>query len=86
MNEALISAYMVVSRLPKLNGTNQSCEVATLALDILRNVERFTIPHLPNEFLLIRTGIRTGKYEGLSLVGFYISYEGKKLCFFSYEV
>ncbi len=58
--ETIGDAYMVVSGLPKRNGENHSREIATMALDIMKTMEGFRVPHQPTERLLVRSGIHTG--------------------------
>ncbi len=52
---------MVVSGLPKKNMGRHSGEICTIALNILMNMEKFIIHHMPNETLLVRIGVHTGK-------------------------
>uniref|UniRef100_A0A914XGZ0 Guanylate cyclase domain-containing protein n=1 Tax=Plectus sambesii TaxID=2011161 RepID=A0A914XGZ0_9BILA len=58
--ETIGDAYMVVSGVPKLNGREHSSEICTMALDMLREVNEITIPHMPQEHLFMRIGIHTG--------------------------
>jgi hypothetical protein len=52
---------MVVSGVPKTNENEHSSEICTMALDVLREVTEIRIPHMPNEHLLMRVGVHTGK-------------------------
>ncbi len=59
--ETIGDSYMVVSGCPIRNGAAHSSEIATVALDILRMIDEFTIPHQrPKEPILMRIGIHTG--------------------------
>ncbi len=51
---------MIVSGLPHRNGNAHAQEIAELALDFLRALPTFRIPHLPNERINIRVGMHTG--------------------------
>jgi len=51
---------MVVSGLPKPNEERHIVEICSMALDLLDQVSRFTIRHLPDETLKLRIGIHTG--------------------------
>ncbi|XP_006814974.2 atrial natriuretic peptide receptor 1-like [Saccoglossus kowalevskii] len=58
--ETIGDAYMVVSGLPTRNGTRHASEIATMSLELLKHVNSFTIPHMPDEKLKLRIGIHTG--------------------------
>jgi len=60
--ETIGDAYMIASGLPNRNGQQHSEQMATLALNVLQELNQFYIPHRPNERLLIRIGLHTGKY------------------------
>ncbi|XP_077306462.1 atrial natriuretic peptide receptor 2-like [Lithobates pipiens] len=51
---------MVVSGVPKENGTRHVSEIASLALDLVDVCSSFQIPHLPDTKLKIRVGIHSG--------------------------
>ena len=51
---------MVVSGVPRENGTKHAGEIARMALQLVLATRRFKIPHRPNEKLKIRGGIHTG--------------------------
>ena len=52
---------MVVSGVPKRNGSAHAAQIAEMALDIVKATKTFTIPHLPKESLKIRVGLHSGK-------------------------
>jgi class 3 adenylate cyclase len=51
---------MVVSGLPKPNGTRHVVEICRMALDLLDEASRFKIRHLPYHQLKLRIGVHTG--------------------------
>ncbi|XP_038070318.1 uncharacterized protein LOC119739438 [Patiria miniata] len=57
--ETIGDAYMVASGLPEPTA-NHACEIACMALDLLREVQLFRIPHLPAESLSLRVGLHSG--------------------------
>ncbi|CAH1780241.1 unnamed protein product [Owenia fusiformis] len=59
--ETIGDAYMVASGVPQQNGIYHAQEIALLALDLLEGTHTFQIPHLPNEKLLMRVGLHSGK-------------------------
>ncbi|XP_075237723.1 atrial natriuretic peptide receptor 2-like isoform X5 [Lycorma delicatula] len=58
--ETIGDSYMVVSGLPQRNGNKHAGEIATMSIDLLLNIKKFTIPHRPNEILQMRIGVNTG--------------------------
>lgn len=52
---------MVVSGLPEENGNLHAREIARMALRLLNAVKSFRIRHRPNDKLLLRIGIHSGK-------------------------
>jgi len=58
--ETIGDAYMVVSGLPIRNGDRHAGEIASLALQLLRDIRDFRIRHRPTETLKLRIGIHTG--------------------------
>ncbi|XP_022106632.1 uncharacterized protein LOC110987832 [Acanthaster planci] len=57
--ETIGDAYMVASGLPEPT-EHHACEIACMALDLLREVQLFRIPHLPGENLGLRVGLHSG--------------------------
>ncbi|GAU87943.1 hypothetical protein RvY_00723-2 [Ramazzottius varieornatus] len=58
--ETIGDAYMVSSGLPVRNGNKHAREIALMSLRIRHDIANFTIPHRPQEKLLIRIGIHSG--------------------------
>lgn len=52
---------MVASGLPIRNGIKHAEEIATMSLHFLSTMISFKIGHMPNEKLMLRIGIHTGK-------------------------
>lgn len=63
--ETIGDAYMVVSGLPIRNGDKHAGEVASMALELLEEVQSFRIPHKPDQTLKLRIGIHTGMYHSI---------------------
>uniref|UniRef100_A0A8C4NDK9 Guanylate cyclase domain-containing protein n=1 Tax=Eptatretus burgeri TaxID=7764 RepID=A0A8C4NDK9_EPTBU len=51
---------MVVSGLPQRNGQAHATQVADMALELLKSVGSFSIPHLPGLSLCVRIGVHSG--------------------------
>ncbi|XP_013417913.1 uncharacterized protein LOC106179004 [Lingula anatina] len=58
--ETIGDAYMVVSGLPEPNADKHATEIALMALELMKLVNSFEIPHLPGERLRIRIGVNSG--------------------------
>ena len=58
--ETIGDAYMVVSGAPQPNGRRHVSEIANMALDLLSEVKRFKIRHLPDRSMQLRIGLHTG--------------------------
>ncbi|KAJ2954753.1 hypothetical protein O0L34_g3056 [Tuta absoluta] len=58
--ETIGDAYMVASGLPTRNGNRHAVEIARMSLALLNSVRLKTIPHRPEERLLLRIGMHTG--------------------------
>ena len=59
--ETIGDAYMVVSGVPNRNGNNHAGEIASMSLELLRNIKQFTIPHMKDRTLKLRIGMHSGK-------------------------
>ena len=53
-------AYLVASGVPVLNGDRHAHEIGRMALALLRESDRFQIPHIPTETLRLRIGLHSG--------------------------
>jgi PAS domain S-box-containing protein len=60
--ETIGDSYMVASGLPKRNGKKHASEIAKMALHMMRDLENFKVPHLPDFKLRMRIGINSGKF------------------------
>ena len=59
--ETIGDAYMVASGVPrKIEGRRHVSEISDMALELLKEVSTFIIPHMPNVQLKLRIGIHTG--------------------------
>ncbi len=58
--ETIGDAYMVVSGLPRRNHGRHGYEIANMSLELIRDVQHFTIRHAPENALKLRIGIHTG--------------------------
>lgn len=63
--ETIGDAYMVVSGLPVRNGQKHAMEIANMSLSIMKAVQEFKVKHKPDEKLMIRIGINSGKARNL---------------------
>lgn len=59
--ETIGDAYMVASGLPLRNGDCHAGEIASMSLELLRNICHFRIHHRPSETLKLRIGIHSGQ-------------------------
>lgn len=57
--ETIGDAYMVVSGAPEPTDFH-AWEIACMALDLLREVQLFRVPHVATEKLSLRVGLHTG--------------------------
>jgi NaMN:DMB phosphoribosyltransferase len=51
---------MVASGVPEPNVKNHAAEIVMMALKIINNVKKYTIPHIPDTKLDTRTGMHSG--------------------------
>lgn len=58
--ETIGDAYMVVSGLPRRNDIQHAGEIASMSLDLLTAIRKFTIRHRPTDTLKLRIGIHSG--------------------------
>ncbi len=58
--ETIGDAYMVVSGVPQPNGSRHVAEIANVSLDLLAEVTKFKIRHIPGRELKLRIGMHTG--------------------------
>ncbi|CAG2252408.1 Receptor-type guanylate cyclase gcy-9,Receptor-type guanylate cyclase gcy-7,Receptor-type guanylate cyclase gcy-22,Receptor-type guanylate cyclase gcy-11,Guanylyl cyclase GC-E,Receptor-type guanylate cyclase gcy-17,Retinal guanylyl cyclase 1,Receptor-type guanylate cyclase gcy-12,Receptor-type guanylate cyclase daf-11,Guanylate cyclase 2G,Olfactory guanylyl cyclase GC-D,Receptor-type guanylate cyclase gcy-3,Receptor-type guanylate cyclase gcy-23,Receptor-type guanylate cyclase gcy-20,Receptor-type guanylat len=58
--ETIGDAYMVVSGVPRRNGRRHASEIGTMALDLIDNIRRLEIPHLPGTKFKLRVGLHSG--------------------------
>jgi hypothetical protein len=54
---------MVVSGVPKKNGNEHAYQIATMALELIRQSTNCLIPYTNNEKLRIRVGLHSGRYN-----------------------
>ncbi|KAJ8320561.1 hypothetical protein KUTeg_002148, partial [Tegillarca granosa] len=58
--ETIGDAYMVVSGVPRRNGSRHGSEIAAMATDLLDQINRLEIPHLPGTKFKLRIGCHSG--------------------------
>ncbi|KAH7645122.1 guanylate cyclase c-like protein 2 [Dermatophagoides farinae] len=58
--ETVGDAYMVVSGLPIRNGNEHARQIARMSLELLDQIKKFRIKHLPNQDVRLRIGIHSG--------------------------
>ena len=58
--ETIGDAYMVCSGLPQRNGRRHVAEISLMALELLRVIQSFKVPHKPGMKLKLRIGMHTG--------------------------
>ena len=52
---------MVVSGVPRRNGLRHAHQIACMSLELVRECRRFLIPHKPEQPLVIRVGLHSGR-------------------------
>ncbi|XP_061169478.1 atrial natriuretic peptide receptor 1-like [Saccostrea echinata] len=58
--ETIGDAYMVVSGLPKDNGSRHSGEIASMSLSILTSLQFYRMRAIPEQKVMVRIGLHTG--------------------------
>ncbi|PIC26259.1 hypothetical protein B9Z55_018884 [Caenorhabditis nigoni] len=58
--ETIGDAYLVVSGLPRRNGTEHVNNIANMSLELMDSLQSYKIPHLPQEKVQIRIGMHSG--------------------------
>ncbi|KJH41178.1 adenylate/guanylate cyclase catalytic domain protein [Dictyocaulus viviparus] len=58
--ETIGDGYLCASGLPNRNGMEHIKEICSMSLNFITSLERFRIPHLPNERINLRIGVHTG--------------------------
>uniref|UniRef100_A0A8R1ICT6 Guanylate cyclase domain-containing protein n=1 Tax=Caenorhabditis japonica TaxID=281687 RepID=A0A8R1ICT6_CAEJA len=58
--ETIGDAYLVVSGLPRRNGTEHVNNIAKMSLELMDSLQSYKIPHLPQEKVQIRIGMHSG--------------------------
>nr|XP_027206248.1 atrial natriuretic peptide receptor 1-like [Dermatophagoides pteronyssinus] len=58
--ETVGDAYMVVSGLPIRNGNEHARQIARMSLELLDQIKKFRIKHLPEQDVRLRIGIHSG--------------------------
>ncbi|KAI6189958.1 Guanylate cyclase [Aphelenchoides bicaudatus] len=58
--ETIGDGYLCVSGLPHRNGNEHARHIANMALNFIRSIKHFTIPHLPGQSIALRIGLHSG--------------------------
>jgi guanylate cyclase len=58
--ETIGDGYLCVSGLPHRNGNEHARHIANMALQFIRSIKTFTIPHLPGHQISLRIGLHSG--------------------------
>ncbi|CAI2354921.1 unnamed protein product [Caenorhabditis sp. 36 PRJEB53466] len=58
--ETIGDAYLVVSGLPRRNGTEHVNNIANMSLELMESLQSYKIAHLPQEKVQIRIGMHSG--------------------------
>lgn len=66
--ETIGDAYMVVSGLPKRNGIQHAGQIASMSLQLLKDLKAFRIRHRPDSSLNLRIGMHSGINNGFRYV------------------
>lgn len=71
--ETIGDVYMIVSGLPHRNGRRHAAEIGKLSIELLEDIVKFTIPHLPMETVRLRIGVHTGKTLAFSPLFYHLN-------------
>ncbi|KJH40737.1 adenylate/guanylate cyclase catalytic domain protein [Dictyocaulus viviparus] len=58
--ETIGDGYLCASGLPNRNGQEHIKEICSMSLNFITSLQKFRVPHLPNERINLRIGVHTG--------------------------